>query len=65
MGTLIAGVFFGLPHLLGAVNPFTGRFILGYVLLGVTASACFMSVVLGVVRRRRAASFCPQLFTGC
>jgi len=64
-GTLISGVFFfGLPHLLGAVNPFTGRFSLDYVLLGVTASACFMGVVLGVIKEKTGGILLPAVIHG-
>jgi len=64
-GTLIAGVFFfGLAHLLGAVNPFTGRFALDYVLLGVTASACFIGVVLGVIKEKTGGVLLPAVIHG-
>jgi len=64
-GTLIAGVFFfGLAHLLGAVNPFTGRFALDAVLLGVTASACFMGVVLGVIKEKTGGVLLPSVIHG-
>ena len=64
-GTLIAGVFFfGLAHLLGAVNPLTGRFALDTVLLGVTASACFMGVALGVIKEKTGGVLLPAVIHG-
>ncbi|RLG40904.1 MAG: hypothetical protein DRO01_03390 [Thermoproteota archaeon] len=52
-GTLITAVFyFGLPHLLTGVNPFTGEFSLGAQTLFVAASACFLGLIFGVMREK-------------
>ncbi|RLE93410.1 MAG: hypothetical protein DRN04_07045 [Thermoprotei archaeon] len=52
-GTLVTGVvFFGLPHLLTGVNPFTGRVAFSPLVLIVTIFACFLGVVFGVIREK-------------
>ncbi len=64
-GTLIAAVlFFGVPHLLTAVNPFTGRAIFSVGVLAVTASACFMGVVLGVIKEKTGGILLPTVIHG-
>jgi len=64
-GTLITGViFFGLPHILTATNPFTGRVALTPLIFVITASACFMGVVLGVIREKSGDILLPTVIHG-
>ncbi|RLG46841.1 MAG: hypothetical protein DRO06_03790 [Thermoproteota archaeon] len=52
-GTLVTAVlYFGLPHLLTGVNPFTGRFEVGAQTVLMTASACFLGLIFGVMREK-------------
>jgi len=64
-GTLITGVlFFGLPHLLTGVNPFTGYFHVGAATILMTLSACFMGVVWGVLKEETGGIILPAVFHG-
>jgi len=64
-GTLITGViFFGLPHILTAINPFKGRIILTPLIFLITISACFIGVVLGVIRERSGDILLPTVIHG-
>ncbi|HDH07067.1 MAG TPA: CPBP family intramembrane metalloprotease [Thermoproteales archaeon] len=64
-GTLITGIFFfGLPHLLVAVNPFTGQVTLTPLILIITLFACFIGVILGVIRERTGDIILPTLIHG-
>ena len=52
-GTLITAVFyFGLPHILTGVNPFSGRFDLSAQTLLIAAFACFLGLIFGVMREK-------------
>ncbi len=64
-GTLITGLaFFGLPHLLTGVNPFRGSVHFDAATLLITASACFMGVVWGVIKERTGGVLVPAVFHG-
>ncbi len=64
-GTLITGVFFfGLPHILTAINPFTGRVALTPLIFVITISACFIGVVLGVIREKSGDILLPTVIHG-
>ena len=52
-GTLVTAIiFFGLPHLLTGINPFTGTYSIGPFIAFMTASAIFMGLVFGVIREK-------------
>ena len=64
-GTLITGaLFFGLPHILTAINPFTGRVALTPLIFMITLSACFIGVVLGVIREKSGDILLPTVIHG-
>jgi len=64
-GTLITGVFFfGLPHILVGVNPFTGRMAITPATAAITAFACFMGVVLGVLAEKTGSILLPTVLHG-
>ncbi|RLE58239.1 MAG: hypothetical protein DRJ35_08260 [Thermoprotei archaeon] len=64
-GTLIAGVmFFGIPHLLVAWNPFTGRLALSATIVAVAVSASFMGVIWGVLKEKTGGVILPAVFHG-
>ncbi len=52
-GTLITAIFyFGLPHVLTDINPFTGDFSVGAGTILIAASACFLGLIFGVMREK-------------
>jgi len=52
-GTLITAIFyFGLPHLLTDINPFTGDFEVGAGTVLIALSACFLRMIFGVMREK-------------
>lgn len=52
-GTLITAIFyFGLPHLLNDVNPFTGKFGISAQTVLIAVSACFLGLIFGVMREK-------------
>jgi len=60
-GTLITGVvFFGLPHLLTGVNPFTGRVAFSPLVLIVTILRVFLELFSGLLGRKRDVFYCLQ-----
>jgi len=62
---LVTGVvFFGLPHLLVCINPFTGRATFSAILIIVTFFACFLGVVFGVIREKTGGILLPSLLHG-
>jgi len=64
-GTLVTGVFFfGIPHLLAAVNPFTCYVNFTPIVLMVVLSACFLGVVLGVIREKTEGILLPTVLHG-
>ena len=64
-GTLITGIaFFGLPHLLVAFNPFTGQITLTPLVFIITFFACFIGIVLGVIREKTGGIILPSIIHG-
>jgi len=64
-GTLITGVFFfGLAHILVGVNPFTGRMAITPAAVMITAFACFMGVVFGVLAEKTGSILLPTVLHG-
>ncbi len=64
-GTLVAGIFFfGLPHILVAVNPFMGRISLSPIIIMISLFACFIGVILGVIRERVGDIILPTVIHG-
>ena len=64
-GTLITGVFFfGLPHILVGVNPFTGRVTITPTTVAMAAFACFMGVVFGVLVEKTGSILLPTVLHG-
>ena len=52
-GTLITAIFyFGLPHLLTDINPFTGDFEVSAGTVLIALSACFLGLIFGVMREK-------------
>ena len=64
-GTLITGLlFFGLPHILSAVNPLTGRLTFGLSTIVTVFFACFLGVILGVLREKTGDILLPTVLHG-
>ena len=64
-GALVTGVvFFGLPHLLVAINPFTGRVSFSPLIFIMTLFACFIGVLLGVMREKTGCVLVPSIVHG-
>lgn len=64
-GTLITGVFFfGLPHILVGVNPFTGRATITPMIVAMAVFACFMGVVFGVLAEKTGSILLPTVLHG-
>ena len=61
-GTLIVAVlFFGIPHILTGVNPFTGRTNINPLIVMVTLFACFLGVLFGVLREKTGGIVLPTI----
>jgi len=61
-GTLITGVvFFGIPHILTGINPFTGRAFISPVIVMVTLFACFLGIIFGVLREKTGGIILPTI----
>ena len=61
-GTLITGVaLFGVPHILTGINPFTGRAVISPIIVMVTLFACFLGVILGVLREKTGGVVLPTI----
>ena len=64
-GTLITSiVFFGIPHILSGINLFTGRIVINPIIVMVTIFACFIGVILGVLRERTGGIILPTMLHG-
>lgn len=64
-GTLITGIaFFGLPHILTGVNPFTCTLAVTPGVVSVTVFACFLGVVFGVLREKTGDIILPATLHG-
>ena len=64
-GTLITGVaFFGLPHLLTGVNPFTGTIAVTPEVVSVAIFASFLGIVFGVLREKTGDIILPAVLHG-
>ena len=64
-GTLITGLlFFGLPHMLSAINPLTGRSSFSLLTIVTVFFACFLGVVLGVLREKTGGILLPTMLHG-
>ncbi len=61
-GTLITAIFyFGLPHILTDVNPFTGDFRVNAQTLLIAVSACFLGLIFGVMREKTGNILLPTI----
>lgn len=61
-GTLITAIFyFGLPHILTDINPLTGKFMVSIQTLLITASACFLGLIFGVMREKTGNILLPTI----
>jgi len=64
-GTMITAIlFFGLPHLLTGINPFTGSYSIGPLAVFITAMAIFMGLVFGVIREKTGCVIVPTVLHG-
>jgi len=64
-GTLVTGVFFfGLPHILVGVNPFTGCVTITPMIVAMAVFACFMGVVFGVLAEKTGSILLPTVLHG-
>jgi len=64
-GTLITGVFFfGIPHILTGINPFIGYVRITPMTIAIVGLACFIGIVLGVLRERTGGIILPTILHG-
>ena len=64
-GTLVTGIFFfGLPHLLTGINPFTGTYRIGALTVAITVFASFLGVVFGVIKEKTGSIVVPTVLHG-
>ena len=64
-GTLITGIFFfGIPHILTGINPFTGIINISLMTLMIVFFASFLGVIFGVLREKTGGIIVPTILHG-
>lgn len=64
-GTLVTAIFFfGLPHLLTGINPFTGTYRVGPLVIAIAVFAMVVGLVLGVLREKTGCILVPTALHG-
>ena len=64
-GTLITGViFFGLPHILVGINPFSGFYHVSLMNIMIAVFASFLGVIFGIIREKTGAIIIPSILHG-
>ncbi|MGQ4834203.1 MAG: CPBP family glutamic-type intramembrane protease [Candidatus Asgardarchaeia archaeon] len=64
-GTLITAIFFfGIPHILVGVNPFTGSINISISIILIVIFACFLGVIFGVIREKTGSIVIPSILHG-
>ncbi|MHA1470121.1 MAG: CPBP family glutamic-type intramembrane protease [Candidatus Asgardarchaeia archaeon] len=64
-GTLITAVFFfGIPHILVGINPFTGSINISISLILIVFFAGFLGVIFGVIREKTGSIIIPSILHG-
>ena len=64
-GTLITGViFFGIPHILVGINPFSGFYNVSLMDIMIAVFASFLGVIFGIIREKTGDIIIPSILHG-